>query len=89
MILCGIPLDEPYLQHCLWNLEKSEKSKLKAGKLPISETFYLMGTADPTGILNYDEVCVILCVYTLFLSSNLFVQVCSMDTTVTVVFIIY
>ncbi|XP_073269122.1 probable RNA-dependent RNA polymerase 5 isoform X1 [Primulina huaijiensis] len=60
MISSGIPLNEPYLQHCLWNLEKNEKSNLKAGKLPISETFYLMGTADPTGILNYDEVCVIL-----------------------------
>ncbi|KZV15097.1 putative RNA-dependent RNA polymerase 3 [Dorcoceras hygrometricum] len=60
MISSGIPLNEPYLQHCLWKMEKDEKSKLKAGKLPISETFYLMGTADPTGILNYDEVCVIL-----------------------------
>ncbi|XP_075489754.1 putative RNA-dependent RNA polymerase 5 [Primulina tabacum] len=60
MISSGIPLNEPYLQHCLWNLEKNEKSNLKAGKLPISETLYLMGTADPTGILNYDEVCVIL-----------------------------
>ncbi|KAH6827519.1 hypothetical protein C2S53_007864 [Perilla frutescens var. hirtella] len=60
MICSGVPLNEPYLQHCLYNLEKGEKTKLKEGKLPVNESFYLMGTADPTGVLNNDEVCVIL-----------------------------
>ncbi|KAH6827518.1 hypothetical protein C2S53_007863 [Perilla frutescens var. hirtella] len=60
MICSGVPLNEPYLQHCLYNVEKGEKTKLKEGKLPVSESFYLMGTADPTGVLNNDEVCVIL-----------------------------
>ncbi|KAH6812755.1 RNA-dependent RNA polymerase family protein [Perilla frutescens var. frutescens] len=63
MICSGVPLTEPYLQHCLYNLEKGEKTKLKEGKLPVSESFYLMGTAadpTPTGVLNNDLVCVIL-----------------------------
>ncbi|KAG8376059.1 hypothetical protein BUALT_Bualt09G0024200 [Buddleja alternifolia] len=60
MISCGIPLNEPYLHHCLWNLKKDEKAKLKKGKIPIRESFYLMGTADPTGVLDNDDVCIIL-----------------------------
>ncbi|KAI6679540.1 hypothetical protein NL676_033421 [Syzygium grande] len=60
MILSGIPLDESYLQHHLSILMKMEKKNLKGGKIPISDSYYLMGTADPTGILKSDEVCIIL-----------------------------
>ncbi|KAL1532896.1 RNA-directed RNA polymerase [Salvia divinorum] len=60
MICSGVPLDEPFLQHCLRNLESSERTKLKEGRIPVNESFYLMGTADPTGVLQNDEVCVIL-----------------------------
>ncbi|XP_057500335.1 probable RNA-dependent RNA polymerase 5 isoform X2 [Actinidia eriantha] len=60
MILSGVPLKEPYLQYRLSEFKKKEGKRLKAGKLPISESFYLMGTADPTGKLKSDEVCVIL-----------------------------
>ncbi|XP_047333491.1 probable RNA-dependent RNA polymerase 5 [Impatiens glandulifera] len=60
MILNRIPLDEPYLQYRLSILGKVERTGLKGGKLPIDESFYLMGTADPTGVLKSDEVCVIL-----------------------------
>ncbi|KAL8498318.1 hypothetical protein ACS0TY_021586 [Phlomoides rotata] len=60
MISCGLPLNEPYLQLCLSELVGGEKNKLKQGKITISESFYLMGTADPTGELNNNEVCVIL-----------------------------
>ncbi|KAG8367348.1 hypothetical protein BUALT_Bualt16G0062800 [Buddleja alternifolia] len=60
MLSSGVPLNEPYLQLCLSNLEGGERTKLKEGKIPIAESFYLMGTADPTGVLNSDEVCVIL-----------------------------
>ncbi|CAD5318965.1 unnamed protein product [Arabidopsis thaliana] len=60
MIMAGIPLDEPYLKHYLSKLLKLEKDDLKAGKLPIDESYYLMGTVDPTGELKEDEVCVIL-----------------------------
>ena len=65
MILSGVPLKEPYLQYRLSELKKKAGKRLKAGKLPISESFYLMGTADPTGELKSDEVCVILYVYLL------------------------
>ncbi|XP_059431763.1 probable RNA-dependent RNA polymerase 3 isoform X2 [Corylus avellana] len=60
MILSGIPLDESFLQHWLSILIKMEKRSLGQGKLPVPESYYLMGTADPTGILESDEVCVIL-----------------------------
>uniref|UniRef100_A0A1D1XGI4 RNA-dependent RNA polymerase n=1 Tax=Anthurium amnicola TaxID=1678845 RepID=A0A1D1XGI4_9ARAE len=60
MILCGIPMDEPFLQFRLSVLMAEEKKGLKEGKLPISDCYYLMGTADPTGTLKSHEVCIIL-----------------------------
>lgn len=60
MISAGVPLTEPHLQDRLSKLVNLERTKLKQGKLPISESFYLIGTADPTGILDSNEVCVIL-----------------------------
>ncbi|CAI9285993.1 unnamed protein product [Lactuca saligna] len=60
MIGSGIPLDEPYLQYRLSILANEERKGLRGGKLPVNESFYLIGTADPTGILNSDEVCIIL-----------------------------
>ncbi|KAI3524654.1 hypothetical protein L1887_03317 [Cichorium endivia] len=60
MIGSGIPLDEPYLQYRLSILANEERKGLRGGKLPVNESCYLIGTADPTGILNSDEVCVIL-----------------------------
>ncbi|GMH16524.1 hypothetical protein Nepgr_018365 [Nepenthes gracilis] len=60
MILSGIPLDEPFLQYRLSFFAKEERKGLKLGKLPIADSFYLMGTADPTGTLNSDEVCIFL-----------------------------
>lgn len=60
MLLSGIALDEPYLHNCLTYLASEAKKKLQRGKLPITESYYLMGTADPTGLLENDQVCVIL-----------------------------
>ncbi|CAH9143443.1 unnamed protein product [Cuscuta epithymum] len=60
IISSGVPLGEPYLRSCLSRLANMEKDHIKRGKLPISNTCYLMGTADPTGMLKHDEVCVIL-----------------------------
>ncbi|XAR53380.1 RNA-directed RNA polymerase [Bertholletia excelsa] len=60
MLASGIPLNETYLQYRLPVFLKEERKGLRVGKLPINESFYLMGTADPTGTLNPDEVCVIL-----------------------------
>ncbi|KAK3433316.1 hypothetical protein EUGRSUZ_D00867 [Eucalyptus grandis] len=52
MILSGIPLDETYLQNRLSILMNDEKKSLKGGRIPIPDSYYLMGTADPTGILK-------------------------------------
>lgn len=60
MILVDIPLDEPHLKDRLSILLKTEKNALKEGRLPIGESYYLMGTVDPTGELKENEVCVIL-----------------------------
>ncbi|KAJ6993861.1 RNA-dependent RNA polymerase 5 [Populus alba x Populus x berolinensis] len=60
MIGCGIPLEEPFLQHRLSILMKEEKKSLRGGKIPVPESYYLMGTADPTGLLESNEVCIIL-----------------------------
>ncbi|XP_058206703.1 probable RNA-dependent RNA polymerase 5 isoform X2 [Rhododendron vialii] len=60
MILSGVPLNEPYLQYRLCDLAKDERKALKGGKLPVTESFYLMGTTDPTGKLKSHQVCVIL-----------------------------
>ncbi|KAL8149189.1 putative RNA-dependent RNA polymerase 5 isoform X2 [Apium graveolens] len=60
MLLSGVALDEPYLHNCLTCVATEEKKRLQRGKLPISESYYLMGTADPTGLLENDQVCVIL-----------------------------
>ncbi|GLT98519.1 hypothetical protein SLE2022_160210 [Rubroshorea leprosula] len=60
MISSGIPLDESFLQNQLFIMSKEEKKGLKGGKIPVNDCYYLMGTADPTGILEKGEVCIIL-----------------------------
>lgn len=70
MILCGIPLAEPYLKYRLTRLLKDQKTSLKEGKIYVPESYYLMGTADPTGKLESDEVCIVL--YVQFLDDLFF-----------------
>lgn len=60
MLGACIPLSEPFLQHRLSQLSKEKRKGLGEGKIPISDSFYLMGTTDPTGILDSDEVCILL-----------------------------
>lgn len=60
MILSGIPLEESYLQYRLSILKNEEKKRLKAGKLFVPECYYLMGTVDPTGKLESNQVCIVL-----------------------------
>lgn len=61
MILSGIqPEDEAYLQSQLALMSKVEIKGLKEGRIPIDDTYYLMGTTDPTGTLKQDQVCIIL-----------------------------
>lgn len=60
MVASGIPLDEPYLQHRLAEIAKEEMKCLKVGRLLVDDSYYVMGTADPTQTLNSGEVCIIL-----------------------------
>lgn len=60
MLLSGIPLEEPYLKHRLSILLKEEKKGLRTGRIYVPDSYYLTGTADPTGKLESDEVCVVL-----------------------------
>lgn len=60
MILCGIPLEEPYLQSRLLVLMREDRKSLRGGKIPLTDCYYLMGTTDPTGKLEANEVCVVL-----------------------------
>ncbi|OMO82667.1 RNA-dependent RNA polymerase, eukaryotic-type [Corchorus capsularis] len=60
MILKGIPLNESYLQYRMSIMLNEERKSLRKGKLPIPDSYYLMGTVDPSGVLESDEVSIIL-----------------------------
>lgn len=60
MLSCGIPLHEPFLQHRLKIFMRTEIQKFKEGKVLLEDSYLLMGTADPTGKLEPDQVCIIL-----------------------------
>ncbi|KAF3442984.1 hypothetical protein FNV43_RR16902 [Rhamnella rubrinervis] len=53
-------LRESYLQYRLSILMKKQLESLKGGKLFVPGCYYLMGTVDPTGILESNQVCIIL-----------------------------
>ncbi|CAN0901485.1 Probable RNA-dependent RNA polymerase 5 [Linum grandiflorum] len=59
MILSGIPFEESYLKFRLPAMMSDDKKRLKWGKLPLPDSYYLMGTADPSGVLKNGEVCII------------------------------
>lgn len=60
MLFSGIPLEESHIQYHQLILMREEKKSLKGGRIPVPESYYLMGTVDPTGTLEADEVCIIL-----------------------------
>lgn len=60
MLSCGIPLHEPLLKHRLKYFMQMEIKKFKEGKVALEDSYYLMGTADPTGKLGPNQVCIIL-----------------------------
>uniref|UniRef100_A0ACD5VTA2 Uncharacterized protein n=1 Tax=Avena sativa TaxID=4498 RepID=A0ACD5VTA2_AVESA len=60
MILSGIrPEDDAYLKHQLAAMVREEREGIKLGRIPICESYHLMGTIDPTGTLKPNEVCII------------------------------
>ncbi|GMI89458.1 hypothetical protein like AT2G19930 [Hibiscus trionum] len=60
MILSGIPLDESFLQFRMSIMLNKDRKNLLEGKLPITESYYLMGTVDPSETLKSGEVSIIL-----------------------------
>ncbi|KAK8523195.1 hypothetical protein V6N12_047723 [Hibiscus sabdariffa] len=60
MILSGIPLDESFLQYRMSIMLNEDRKNLLGGKLPITESYYLMGTVDPSKTLKSGEVSIIL-----------------------------
>ncbi|KAE8718810.1 putative RNA-dependent RNA polymerase 3-like isoform X2 [Hibiscus syriacus] len=60
MILAGIPLDESYLQYRMSIMLNEDRKNLLEGKLPITGSYYLMGTVDPSKTLKRGEVSIIL-----------------------------
>ncbi|KAK8523190.1 hypothetical protein V6N12_047719 [Hibiscus sabdariffa] len=60
MILSGIPLDESFLQYRMSVMLNEDRKNLLGGKLPITESYYLMGTVDPSKTLKSGEVSIIL-----------------------------
>lgn len=53
MILAGIPLNKSDLKDRLSYLTKEQQKGLIVGRLPMSCSVYLMGTSDPTGLVDY------------------------------------
>ncbi|KAL2654247.1 hypothetical protein R1flu_022375 [Riccia fluitans] len=58
MINAGIPLNEPFLHKNLYDLTKGRMQDVSKGKVNLPDSFYLMGTADPTGILKRNQVAI-------------------------------
>ena len=61
MISIGLqPSQEPFLQKVISEMVKSELQRYSLGKVPVSQTAYLMGCADPTGRLERNQVAILL-----------------------------
>jgi RNA-dependent RNA polymerase len=61
MLRSGIPMEEPGLRTNLLNLLTlmNKWDDLKKGKVPLENTFYLVGVPDPTGTLEKNEVVIL------------------------------
>ncbi|BBN11259.1 hypothetical protein Mp_5g10380 [Marchantia polymorpha subsp. ruderalis] len=60
MINARIPLTEPFLHRSLLDIVKRKLEDFTTGKVNLPESFYLMGTADPTGTLKRNQVAIVL-----------------------------
>ncbi|KAG0562111.1 hypothetical protein KC19_9G119100 [Ceratodon purpureus] len=61
MLLSGLePSQEPFLQKVISEMIKYELKNYSLGKVPVRDTAYLMGCADPTGRLERNQVVIIM-----------------------------
>lgn len=60
MLLSGLePSKEPFLQKVISEMVKCDLQKYSLGKVPVPDTAYLMGCADPTGLLEKNQVAIL------------------------------
>jgi len=61
MLMAGLkPGKEPFLQKILLEMVKSKLQGYSLGKVQVPKTAYLMGCADPTGLLERNQVAILL-----------------------------
>ncbi|CAM6095349.1 unnamed protein product [Calypogeia fissa] len=58
MLRAGIPMNDPGLHQNLVYIIKNKFKNFAIGRVPLDGTFYVMGTADPTGTLKSNEVAI-------------------------------
>ena len=58
--MAGISLEEPYLKKTLFEVSKSQLQDLSTGRVTIPDSYNLMGCADPTGMLERNQVVIVL-----------------------------
>ncbi|CAM6088897.1 unnamed protein product [Calypogeia fissa] len=58
MLRAGIPMNDPGLHQNLVYIIKNKFKDFAIGRVPLDGTFYVMGTADPTGTLKSNEVAI-------------------------------
>ncbi|CAM6081635.1 unnamed protein product [Calypogeia fissa] len=58
MLLAGIPPKEPFLQKTIMELRKDLLQDYRKGKVPLPDSCYLYGTADPSGTLEPNQVAI-------------------------------
>lgn len=61
MIMANIPMNNPQVQSNLEIITQDKIALLQKGHIPLPESYYLMGTSDPTKerILKSNEVAII------------------------------
>lgn len=60
MLLADLEVTEPFIQKTLTDFCNSQLISLSKGRIPVKDTFYLKGCADPTGVLKPDEVVILM-----------------------------
>jgi RNA-dependent RNA polymerase len=61
MIMANIPMNNPQMQKNLKKITQDKITLLRKGCVPLPESYYLMGTSDPTKerILKSNEVAIV------------------------------
>ncbi|CAM6122653.1 unnamed protein product [Calypogeia fissa] len=60
MMYNGVPLEEPFLHQLVRKLTSAGWQDLKKGRIELPDSYNLIGTADPTGTLQHNQVAITL-----------------------------